>query len=261
MFYSELPETQRVALSALFASTHIRRCHGWVRLNGETIAHLNQHIELDERRARKGDLMPAKFEPGKHYFGLVYEYVPPAELDVDAVQRQIDFLHYAGFVTCQPANKANWQGPGIKLDFGDHQTPVDPVFEGCTYYMTPTKAWYILDLPDPCPEAPAEPGETKEETESRLDRWYALAREAEKAYYAKYYATGRGPRPPASTEDWKPLSQHLRHNVRVPEVEPAAVWVAWERYRQNKKGYLKWLDEVEAAGAGTGIMKENALMS
>ncbi|KAK4040182.1 hypothetical protein C8A01DRAFT_15897, partial [Parachaetomium inaequale] len=93
--YSALPETQRVALSGLFAATRVRRCHGWVRLEGEAVAHLNQHIEMDERRARKGDLMTAAyFEPGKYYFGLVYEYLPPAELDVDAVQRQIDFLHY-----------------------------------------------------------------------------------------------------------------------------------------------------------------------
>jgi hypothetical protein len=121
--YNELPEDQRVFLSALFTTTRIRRCHGWVRLSGETIAHLNRYSEIDERRARKGDLVPTYFKPGKYYFGLVYEYIPPAKLEVDAVQRQIDFLHYAGFTTCQPANKANWQGPGIKLDFGDYRTP------------------------------------------------------------------------------------------------------------------------------------------
>jgi hypothetical protein len=121
--YKDLPADGRVSLSALFTTTRIRRCHGWVRLQRETVAQLNRYIAIDERRARKGDLVPAYFEPGKHYS-------PPARFDVDAVQRQIDFFHYAGFTTCQPENKANWQGPGIKLDFGDYRTPSIRILRG-----------------------------------------------------------------------------------------------------------------------------------
>jgi hypothetical protein len=60
------------------------------------------------------------------------------------MQRHIDFFYYAGFDCFQPSNKENWQGPGIKLDFGDYATAVDPTFDGESYFQPPTPATLIL---------------------------------------------------------------------------------------------------------------------
>ncbi|AEO56690.1 hypothetical protein MYCTH_2078222, partial [Thermothelomyces thermophilus ATCC 42464] len=92
--FGDLPEDQKVSLSDMFASTRVRRCYGWIRLGGEALMHLNRLISWDKRLERKGELIPAFFEPERHYYGIVYEYIPPATLEVDAVQRQIDFFYY-----------------------------------------------------------------------------------------------------------------------------------------------------------------------
>lgn len=245
--YAKLPDQQRITLSDLFAATRVRRCFGWVRLHGESLCHLNRKIKVDERRKRKGEVVPVNFEPGKHYFGIVYEYVPPTEFDMDAVQRQIDFFYYAGFRSCQPANKANWQGPGIKLDFGDYRTPIDPRFDGSTYSITPTEAWYILEMDDPCPDELS-----TNEREKALDKFdrelFALqdkAAEVERAYCARYYATGRGrPKPAAGYGE---LDQDVLHLIRVPKIEPPTVRKVWREHHKADKQYLAWLAETEVA--------------
>lgn len=245
--FARLPAEKRTSLSDMFAATRVRGCFGWVRLDGQSLLHLNREISTAGRREEKGELAPEYFESQKQYYGIVYEYVPPAEFDVDAVQRQIDFFHYAGFNTFQPANKVNWEGPGIRLDFGDFRTPVDPDFEGSSYHYKPTTAWFILDLDYPPPEE-----KTTAEKEKRLERPEEKRRErgtkaraVEAVYGAKRYATGIGPSEPAS----EVLPEDAVHEVRVPEIEPPVVRNVWRQNHKLKEEYLAWLAETEAAAA------------
>jgi hypothetical protein len=247
--FSELPDDQKVNLSELFATTHIRRCYGWIRLEGEALVHLNERITAGGRRAGKGELVPTQFEAGRHYYGIVYEYLPAAQFDVNALQQQIDFFYYAGFKTCQGANIVNWQGPGIKLDFGDYRSPVDPMFDGTSYHAPPAPAWYILGMDDPEPEAQ---GLTEEQRDAKFEedcrnmrRLVARSRTVETACCARYYARGRGPRHPPNGDG---LPSDIFPAVRVPEIEPAAIRKAWKQYRRSKKQYLlKVASEIGAA--------------
>lgn len=42
-------------------------------------------------------------------------------------------------------HEVNWQGPGILLDFGDYNSPVDPWFKARCAYHKHTTAEYIID--------------------------------------------------------------------------------------------------------------------
>jgi hypothetical protein len=128
--YSQLSSQERISLSDIFSSTRLRKCFVWIALPGTDLMHLNRNIKLGDRRPDRGDLAPTRFAPDGQYFGIVYGFIPPAPREAAAMQRQINFFYYAGFDCVQPSNKENWQGPGIKLDFGDFATAVDPRFDG-----------------------------------------------------------------------------------------------------------------------------------
>ncbi|RYP53368.1 hypothetical protein DL768_001613 [Monosporascus sp. mg162] len=129
--FDGLPPRQRVAISA--SSTRIRNCFGWIRLRGSDLLGLNCKIKRNERDASKGFLAASYFEPGNHYFAIVYEFVPREKTETDAVQAQLEFFHRTGFSRCQPLKPDNWQGPGILLDFGDINSAVDPWFDESSY--------------------------------------------------------------------------------------------------------------------------------
>ncbi|KAL2015729.1 hypothetical protein VTK56DRAFT_4900 [Thermocarpiscus australiensis] len=245
--YDKLPPEQRVSLSALFEATRVRTCFGWVALRGQDVIHLNRTIRFGRYRPEKGDIVPAYFEPDRHYFGIVYEYIPPSEPEPDALQRQIDFFRYAGFNCFQPANPENWIGPGIKLDFGDFHTPVDPRFEGAGYYATPTTAKYILDLEEPT-------GRDWEEIEPELEayreksqRLRALSWAVERAFCAHYYAGDK--RQPHPSRVSTRLPEAALCAVRVADIEPPVLRKAWREYRRLKLKYLEALAEKESQGS------------
>jgi hypothetical protein len=126
--FDELPAEQKVAISDSF--TRIRKCYGWTRVRGADFHALNDVITVNEYAEAKGEGSASFIYSDQEYFALVYEYIPSAKLELDAVQRQLDFFYHIGFHPCQDAMGRNWQGPGILLDFGDYNSPVDQWYEG-----------------------------------------------------------------------------------------------------------------------------------
>jgi Tat protein secretion system quality control protein TatD with DNase activity len=106
---------------------------------------MNDIIEIDRRAEEKGEGSASYIQQNKQYFAIVYEYVPEAKLELDAVQRQLDFFHHIGFHPCQVMRKENWQGPGILLDFGDYNSPVDPWFAALNAYRPQPTAEIVID--------------------------------------------------------------------------------------------------------------------
>ncbi len=246
--YSCLPAHQRTSLSSLFTSTRLRKCFGWIPIHGHDLLHLNQRISFGGYRPEKGDLTPARFDPDKRYFGIVYEFIPPAPHDAAAMQRQIDFFHSAGFDAFQPVNEANWQGPGIKLDFGDFTTALNPRFDGDWCFQPPTSAASILGLHqnnlDRYDDPEYDPMAAFEEQEERERVPRARARAVERAYCARYNVGDRRQRHPSRVSAQLPSDTGEEEGngvhavVRVPEIEPAVVRAAWREYRREKRRYL-----------------------
>jgi hypothetical protein len=247
--YDHLPAQERISLSALFESTRLRKCFGWIEFRGKDLMHLNRRIRFGGFCPEKGDLAPLRFEPEKQYFGIVYEFIPAATREAPAMQRQIDFFHYAGFDTSQPANLDNWQGPGIKLDLGDFVTAIDPRLDGESYFETPTTARYILghrntiDVDDDTFMDEIE----EAQRQARVPR--ARARAVERAFCAPYYAGDKRHRHPSQVSTRLP--EDALTAVRVPEIEPPVVRKAWRAYRKQKLAYLAALREAKKATAKT----------
>jgi hypothetical protein len=91
---------------------------------------MNSFIKIDQYAESRGEGSASYIRSDQEYFAIIYEYIPSAKLELDTVQRQLDFFHYIGFHPCQGARERNWQGPGILLDFGDYSSPVDRWFNG-----------------------------------------------------------------------------------------------------------------------------------
>jgi len=244
--YDQLPPEQRVSLSGLFEDTRLRKCFGWISLRGKDVIHLNRRADLQPQyELGKTELIPIPFESDKTYFGIVYEYIPPAPLEAPAMQRQIDFFYYLGLNCVQAANEYNWQGPGIRLDFGDLAIPTNPKFSGEDHIGTPTTAAYILDVE----EAADEPDFDKrmaefEEYQDQIRVPRARASAVERAYCPRYFQGDKGQPHPnhVSTR----LPEGVLTAVRVPEIEPMPVRRAWQAYRRLKLKYLETLEAAEA---------------
>jgi hypothetical protein len=125
--------------------TRIRKCFGWTRVRGKDFRALNKDMEIDYYAAEPG-VTESYLEADQEYFAIVYEYIPPAKLELDAVQRQLDFFHHIGLHPCQDACERNWQGPGILLDFGDYDVPVDKWFPGRSAYHRTMSARVVVNL-------------------------------------------------------------------------------------------------------------------
>lgn len=140
--FDNLPTGEKVAISDTF--TRVRKCFGWTRVRGADFMAMNDVIEIDARAEYKGEGSASYIERNREYFAIVYEYVLGAKLELNAVQRQLDFFFHIGFHPCQGGNEKNWQGPGILLDFGDYNSPVDPWFEAlCAYHPHPRAEIFI----------------------------------------------------------------------------------------------------------------------
>ncbi|KAK3941527.1 hypothetical protein QBC46DRAFT_227893, partial [Diplogelasinospora grovesii] len=101
------PEQQQQRVSSSGSFTRIRKCFGWTRVQGADFVAMNMVIKIDSRAAMKGEGSASYIRAGQDYFALVYEYIPSAELEVVAVQRQLDFFHHIGFQPCQQMNREN----------------------------------------------------------------------------------------------------------------------------------------------------------
>ncbi|KAK0727525.1 hypothetical protein B0T26DRAFT_613812, partial [Lasiosphaeria miniovina] len=74
------------------SDTRIRKCFGWVQLHGEDIRIVNSRINRDTWD-RKDKTSLSYFSRDETYFGLVYEFVPQAPKELNAVERQLEFFH------------------------------------------------------------------------------------------------------------------------------------------------------------------------
>jgi hypothetical protein len=214
--------------------------------SGKDLMHLNRRISFAGFRPEKGDLVPARFEPDKRYFGIVYEFIPSTPREEPAMQRQIDFFHYVGFDTCQPVNLESWQGPGIKID--DFVTAVEPRFDSEFCFETPTPASYILGhrktegtncdtLMDDIEKA---------QRQEEVPR--ARARAVDRAFCALHYAGNKWHRHPSQVSARRPMDALTA--VRVPEIEPPVIRKAWRAYRRQKLEYLAALKKAERPAPG-----------
>jgi hypothetical protein len=239
--YDQLPAHDRVSLSQLFESTRLRKCFGWIEFRGKDLMRQNRRINFGGFYPEKGDLTPLGFEADKQYFGIVYEFIPAATREASAMQRQIDFFYYAGFDTCQLANEDNWQGPGIKLDFGDFVTAIDPMLDGESYFQTPTTASYILGHSTTF-EVDDDDDKLDDDTfMDGIEEVHPQARAVERAFCAPYYAGSKRHRHPSQVSTRLPVDALTA--VRVPEIEPPMVRKAWRAYRKQKLAYLAALGE------------------
>lgn len=142
--FDQLPAEQKFAISG--SPTRLRECYGWTRVRGADFLALNDSIEVQEDvDSSDGEVSASLLEADREYFALVYEYIPKAGLEFDAVQRQLDFFYHIGFQHCQVPDQRNWQGPGILLDFGDYHSPVDQWFHGGDAFTTCPLAAALLD--------------------------------------------------------------------------------------------------------------------
>jgi hypothetical protein len=140
--FDGLPAGEKVMISD--SSTRLRKCFGWTRVRGADFMAMNDAIQIDPHAEYKGEGAASYIEGGREYFAIVYEYIPPTKLELNAVQRQLDFFYHIGFHPCQGVNEKNWQGPGVLLDFGDYNSPVDPWFEAlCAYHPHPPAEIFI----------------------------------------------------------------------------------------------------------------------
>jgi hypothetical protein len=142
--FHTLPDHDKVAVSE--SLTRIRQCYGWVRVPGRDFRYMNRNIVIDRRAEKKGEEAASYLSDDQDYFAIVYEYIHEAKLELDAVQRQLDFFHHVGFQPCQTQKPDNWQGPGIFLDWGDYNSPVDPWFRGrnCGWYCKLGDAEWVV---------------------------------------------------------------------------------------------------------------------
>ncbi|KAK3292824.1 uncharacterized protein B0H64DRAFT_326975 [Chaetomium fimeti] len=141
--FDGLPADSKVAMSD--SDTRLRQCFGWIRVQGADFMRMNKIIEIDYDAKHNGEGYASYLERDKIYYAIVYEYVPEEKLELGPVQRQLDFFYYLGFLPCQTMRAVNWQGPGILLDFGDYNSPVDQWFPAVFCYTPRPEAEFIID--------------------------------------------------------------------------------------------------------------------
>jgi hypothetical protein len=152
----------------------------------------------------------------------------------------------------QACNQQNWQGPGIRLDFGDFSTPICPRFRGQNHRESPTDAEYILGIEETKEDPDYDTLKDEIEEIQRRDRVpLARALAVERAYCARYFAGDKRQRHPNQVSTRLP--EELLTAVRVPEIEPMPVRRAWQAYRQLKLKYLAAFEEAESMAEEEGV--------
>ncbi|KAH6623430.1 hypothetical protein F5144DRAFT_583213 [Chaetomium tenue] len=246
--FDALPDDSKVAVSE--SDTRLRKCFGWTRVQGADFMRMNSIIKVDEYARRKGEGSASYLESDAQYYAIVYEYVPKAKLEFDPVQSQLDFFYRIGFHPCQGMHEVNWQGPGILLDFGDYNSPVDPWFKARCAYHKHTAAEYIIDRKKAQAESSAEwnrinnlrhqgigPTEEekrkreKEKAQSDTARFVEYGYDEHQRYLSYFELTNEEILERKLEQD--PLSQ-----IRINEIEPETVLRAWKTYKKQKKKYL-----------------------
>jgi hypothetical protein len=267
--FDTLPAEQRTEVCA--SQTRIRRCFGWTVVRGEDVACLNRYISIDSRALRKGEATASYFDRGRQYIGIVYEYVPKAALEQEAVRRQLDFFHWTGFQRCQAVKQANWQGPGMLLDFGDYNSPVDPWFHGASCCFPPAPAAKIVDPAAfhrwAIDEATRLRSEATKEDDERSEMESTIKSKTARLVEFEYHGRQAPPwflkrkliqplnlclsflTATDTVENGQTLTieEDPLGSIVLPEIEPKMLRKAWRDYARLKRAYLS----ATAATAGT----------
>ncbi|KAK4240598.1 hypothetical protein C8A03DRAFT_41911 [Achaetomium macrosporum] len=243
--FDTLPSGEKVSVSE--SSTRVRQCFGWTTVAGKDFQRLNKKIEVNYERDEATASYPAK---DRKYFAIIYEYIPHAELELKAVQRQLDFFHHIGFQQCQDPTERNWEGPGMLLDFGDYSSPVDKWLDGGSAYRPPVSARVVVDWATVQKEATEkwnrihelrisgvgptagekledEKERVREDTATYIERGYRKNR-----LYPGYFELS-----PEEISSEGLLEDPLCH-IQIPEIEPRVLRKAWKRYEKEKDDYL-----------------------
>ncbi|KAG7293923.1 hypothetical protein NEMBOFW57_003983 [Staphylotrichum longicolle] len=246
--FDALAPNDKVAISHSF--TRLRNCFGWTRVRGADFICLNEIIEIDDYAAEKGEGSASYLEPDRDYFAIVYEYIPETKLELSAVQRQLDFFYHIGFQPCQGVKEKNWQGPGILLDFGDYNSPVDQWFRARRAHHPRPSAELVLDRPNVEARAAQEFDQElrlreqgigpKKEAKQAQEKQQAIANTAraiERGYqgdqrYRSYFDLDQDEILELGLEE-DPLA-----TIHIPPVEPKALRRAWKTYNDLRNGYL-----------------------
>jgi hypothetical protein len=229
---------------------------------------MNDVIEVDDNAADRGEGSASYIDRSREYFAIAYEYIPDTKLERDAVQRQLDFFYRIGFHPCQAVKEENWQGPGILLDFGDYNAPVDPWFKALSSYHPCRSAEILVDRAAVEARAEEEENRMRELEDQGIGPTEEEKRAQEKervtAKTARYIEWGYQDKWHRSYFDRKSCCSELPHgwanilfgavskeeilnykleqdplaDVHIPAVEPGAVIKAWTAYKKQKKEYL-----------------------
>lgn len=267
--FDALQGDSKVAVSN--SDTRLRKCFGWTRVQGADFMRMNSIIEVDEYAGEKGGGSASYLKSDAQYYAIVYEYIPEAKLELGPLQRQLDFFYRLGFHPCQGIQEVNWQGPGILLDFGDYNSPVDPWFRARCAYHKHTTAEYIIDRQKVQAALTAEskrinnlrdqgigPTEEEERERKKVRAQSDTARFVEYGYdeyerYLSYFQCKSGNngnlkyRPSilltcgAVTKEEirnKKLEEDPLSEIPIPGIEPKTVVRAWKTYKKQKKKYL-----------------------
>ncbi|KAH6847515.1 hypothetical protein B0I37DRAFT_375248 [Chaetomium sp. MPI-CAGE-AT-0009] len=260
--FDGLPADSKVAMSG--SDTRLRQCFGWTRVRGADFMLMNKIIEVDNRAKVKGEGSASYLKRDELYYAIVYEYIPEAKLELNPVQGQLDFFYRIGFHPCQGIKESNWQGPGILLDFGDYNSPVDPWFKARSAYHRHATAEFIVDrktaearsseawnrkqaLRDQGIGPTEEEKREREQVRARSD----TARLVEWGYcypgdsrYTSYFELTKEEILENKLEE-DPLCA-----IRIPGIEPKAVLGAWKTYKKQKKNYLSAVEPDPEAKEG-----------
>lgn len=265
--FDGLATDQKVAVST--SLTRLRKCYGWTLVRGEAFMAMNDIIETDDYAAEKGEGSASYLKPDQDYFAIVYEYIPERRLELNAVQAQLDFFYHLGFEPCQGVREKNWQGPGILLDFGDYNSPVDQWFEGGGAYYPRPSAEILVDRanveareaqefdskaklrqqgiePTGEEKRAEEMEQMREHTARAVERGYQWGRRYRSYFDCEFLHAGKAllvrMLTLAIVDREEILKLGLEEDplaaIRIPAVEPNALRKAWKAYKDQRKEYL-----------------------
>ncbi|KAG6292384.1 hypothetical protein E4U45_006966 [Claviceps purpurea] len=102
----------------------LRECYGWMSISGQDVLTMYKALRPSILSFDRRGQGRRQFFPAQQYYALVYEYIPNteassvADLDVDVVQPQLDYLWLGGWCLTM-MKRDNWGGDGILLDMAD----------------------------------------------------------------------------------------------------------------------------------------------
>jgi hypothetical protein len=132
----------------------MRKCFGWLRIQGERLYNLPPTVRPWTVRLR--NCADRQILPAQQYFAIVYEYIPEGDNDRGQLQVVLDFLWRAGFIFDQLLRKENWKS-GVFVDLSDIISPVGYGWHPKGYRRTDASRAFLPPPPPPSPPPPPPP--------------------------------------------------------------------------------------------------------